>query len=110
MKLNKKYIFQLVVLLFVWTLLWIPISNIFKSHPHFPSALLAPITVFLVFYSFESIDFAYDVLPFLVFWGGLLFFSFSIYLYNNSYITKRHITIFCIIIVFIILSIFVVFR
>lgn len=53
---------------------WVPLSFLFPSHPHFPSALLSPIMGLLTLLSFPALDspeWTELFFPCAVFWLGL---------------------------------------
>jgi hypothetical protein len=59
----------------IWIIGWLPLSFAFPSHPHFPSALLAPVMGFLTLWSwppFSSPEWKELFLPWLVFWAGAI--------------------------------------
>lgn len=62
-------------LIVIWIIMWLPISYIFPSHPHYPSALLAPIMGFFMIFlpsSWNLNTFKGVILPFILFWVILL--------------------------------------
>ena len=57
----------------IWSGLWVPVSMLFQSHPHFPSALISPVFGVVCVLHPGALDrhsnlFAEVTLPFLVYW------------------------------------------
>jgi len=69
----------------IWLLLWLPISQIFPEHGHFPiSSIFSPIIVFFAPFSGGSqssfsFDLQYIYLPAAFFWGGGIAFVCGVY-------------------------------
>lgn len=78
MILKKRYIS------IVWFLLWLPISQLFPTHIHFPlGPVLAPIAAWFAPFSAGtksnlSFDLQYLYFPALFFWGGGVLFVYGV--------------------------------
>jgi len=83
--LRKKWIFA------IWVLLWVPLSQLFPTHEHFPlGGILSPLSALIVpfmgnsTYNTFSFDWEYVYFPALVFWlGGLLFLIITQYIVST---------------------------
>jgi hypothetical protein len=80
---NKLFL----ILNLAWVVLWIPISFLFQINPHFYSNLVAPLMGFIAVVKgncWHGNCFKEILLPWVVFWLGLIIINLSIFLTQKS--------------------------
>jgi len=96
-KFRIVFILLTILLIILWSLLWFPISFLFESHAHYPSALLAPLIIFELFNykeskfnPFEESNLSLFTIPALVYWLFLVIFIVLEYKALKKYYKNKY--------------------